>query len=118
MSKKLIKLDDEYNKIQLAYIQDLLEIASSYGSLIHQFANIIAFLDVIISFAMVVNQSPFVYVRPEILDNDERKIILKKSRHPCLESICDLNMASSINTFIPNDIELIQSFFNYTIFII
>lgn len=55
----------------------------------------IAKLDLIVAFAHVaVSMS---YTRPSIVEGGD--LIIKQSRHPCVEINCDIN-------FIPNDVEL------------
>ena len=51
------------------------------------------------SFAHVAYNAPIAYVKPTVLAKGEGDLILKESRHPCLETMADIN-------FIPNDVEM------------
>lgn len=51
--------------------------------------------------AHVANHSQITYVRPKVLEKGTGDLILKDSRHPCLETLPDIN-------FIPNDVEMLR----------
>lgn len=51
------------------------------------------------SFAHVACNAPIAYVKPKVVAKGEGDLILRESRHPCLETLPDIN-------FIPNDVEM------------
>lgn len=54
------------------------------------------------SLAHVAINAPISYVKPKVLEKGVGNLILKDSRHPCIETLPDVN-------FIPNDVELVRN---------
>ncbi|EMR08358.1 hypothetical protein PNEG_03198 [Pneumocystis murina B123] len=98
------RLSNEYNDIMTQYknqqkqlIKEIVEIAASFCPVMEKLGLVISQLDVIISFSDISISSIIPYVRPII--SKKNKIMLKDSRHPCLEIQSDI-------TFISNDVNL------------
>jgi DNA mismatch repair protein MSH2 len=53
----------------------------------------------IISFAHVACYAPTAYIKPKVVNKGQGDLLLKDSRHPCLETLPDIN-------FIPNDVDM------------
>jgi len=99
LSEQLMSHKALYNELQSTLAKEVLNIAWGYAEPLRSFASIIAYLDVLLSFAVVAAQAPTQYVRPTLYEKGAGKIILKGSRHPCLE------VQDGIG-FIPNDVTL------------
>eukprot|EP01080_Neovahlkampfia_damariscottae_P006482 gene6482-10487_t len=88
-----------YQKKQKEIESKLTDCISTYVPLIEESSELISELDILSTFAIVGLNSSIPYVRPTMQNKEEMDIILKKSRHPCLEAIDSLEVIS-------NDIEL------------
>ncbi|KAG5518088.1 hypothetical protein PMAC_003274 [Pneumocystis sp. 'macacae'] len=87
----------QYKHQQTELAKEVVEIAASFFPVMEELGMVVGHLDVIISFSDLSSSSVLPYVRPIISKNS--KIILKESRHPCLEIQSDI-------TFISNDVYL------------
>lgn len=74
-------------------------LSDTYSNTLEGINPTIAQLDVICSLAHVAVNAPISYVKPKVLAKGAGSLILKESRHPCLETLPDVN-------FIPNDVEM------------
>ncbi|THV05363.1 DNA mismatch repair protein [Dendrothele bispora CBS 962.96] len=91
----------KYQRTQSGLVKEVVNIASTYTPVLESLDNIIAHLDVIISFAHVAVNAPESYVKPTVVQSGEGNLVLRDARHPCLEVQDDI-------AFIPNDVELVK----------
>ncbi|KAJ3442739.1 DNA mismatch repair protein msh2 [Anaeramoeba flamelloides] len=105
-TKKLQKLNSQLNEIQEDYqniqediVNGIITVCQGFGSFFDQLSEIVSEIDVLLSFATVATESTLPYIKPAMLPMEEQKIILKESRHPCVE-------VQEGVTFIPNDLSV------------
>ncbi|KAF8922254.1 muts domain V-domain-containing protein [Mucidula mucida] len=91
----------KYNKTQNGLVKEVVNIASTYTPVLELLDNVIAHLDVVISFAHVSINAPEPYVKPTVYEMGTGSLVLRDARHPCLEVQDDVH-------FIANDIEMIK----------
>lgn len=89
---------DRYDKIHSDIVKEVVSIAAGYIEAMRRMCDLLATLDVIISFAGVSFASPIPYVRPIIHEKGSGVLRLINARHPCLERQDNV-------FFIPNDVE-------------
>ncbi|KAJ6252600.1 DNA mismatch repair protein msh2 [Anaeramoeba flamelloides] len=106
-TKKLTKLNQEseeieekYEKKQQEVVDQVVRVCKSYSTIFDIVCELISEIDVLASFATIASDSVLPYIRPKILEMEKGTIILKESRHPCLEVQEDVN-------FIPNDLRIL-----------
>ncbi|KDQ60242.1 hypothetical protein JAAARDRAFT_32621 [Jaapia argillacea MUCL 33604] len=92
---------EKYTRTQSGLVKEVVNIASTYTPVLESLNNVIAHLDLILSFAHVASNAPETYIRPTVLEKGSGSLILREARHPCLEVQDDIS-------FIPNDVEMIK----------
>ncbi|XP_076445659.1 DNA mismatch repair protein Msh2-like [Babylonia areolata] len=91
-----LQAKDDYNEQQKSVVSEIINIAAGYAEPMLLLNDLIAQLDVLVSFAHVSAAAPIPFVRPTILPRGSGVLKLKEARHPCLEVQDDVS-------FIPND---------------
>jgi DNA mismatch repair protein MSH2 len=90
----------QYQKLQSSIVKEVIEMTGSYFPVLDDTNKLVAELDLYVTFADVAVYAPIPYVRPVMKVHGD--IMLKSSRHPCVERQDDVS-------FIENDVELIDS---------
>lgn len=93
------QLSENYNRTQSSLVNEVVSVAASYCPVLELLANVLAHLDVIISFAHCSVHAPTSYVKPKIHPRGEGDTVLVGARHPCMEMQDDVQ-------FITNDVTL------------
>ncbi|KAI9254505.1 DNA mismatch repair protein msh-2 [Phascolomyces articulosus] len=92
-------LSKKYERRQSDLVKEVITIVATYGPVLELLGGVLAHLDVIVSLAHVSVMAPIPYVRPQV--SQTGNIVLRDSRHPCLEMQDDV-------VFIPNDIDMVK----------
>ncbi|KFH66052.1 DNA mismatch repair protein MSH2 [Podila verticillata NRRL 6337] len=98
-SQSFTEASQEYQKSQSSLAKEVIQIVSTYCPVLEKLNTLVAQLDVLVSFAHVSVHAPLPYVRPHMTAMGTGDVVLKESRHPCLEAQDEV-------AFIPNDVTL------------
>ncbi|KAF9355404.1 MutS-like protein [Mortierella sp. NVP85] len=100
-SQKFSKTSQEYERTQSSLAKEVISIVATYCPVLEKLNTLVAQLDVLVSFAHVSVHAPTPYVKPQMMAMGTGDVILKESRHPCLEVQEDV-------AFIPNNVNLVR----------
>ncbi|ORZ21889.1 DNA mismatch repair protein MSH2 [Lobosporangium transversale] len=100
-SQSFREASQEYEQTQSSLAKEVIGIVSTYCPVLEKLNTLVAQLDVLVSFAHVSVHAPLPFVKPRMSAMGTGDVILKESRHPCLEAQDDV-------AFIPNDVSLIR----------
>ncbi|KAG0366080.1 MutS-like protein [Gamsiella multidivaricata] len=101
-SQSFSEASQEYERTQSSLAKEVIGIVSTYCPVLEKLNTLVAQLDVLVSFAHVSVHAPMPYVKPCMTAMGTGDVILKESRHPCLEVQDDV-------AFIPNDVNLVRN---------
>ncbi|PSC71954.1 DNA mismatch repair MSH2 [Micractinium conductrix] len=95
-AERLQQLSRDYEKRQGELLAQVVSVAATFAEVWGLVRSTLAQLDLLAAFAEVAAAAPAPYTRPLMLPETEGEIVLRGSRHPCLE-------AQEGVDFIPND---------------
>ncbi|CAJ1961990.1 unnamed protein product [Cylindrotheca closterium] len=101
LSAQYQELMESYSQQSQQIVQNAMEVATSYQTVVERAAQVVATLDVLCGLAHTAAYSVHGYCKPTLTDSDDPGfgIELKAARHPCVELQEDVE-------FIPNDVTL------------
>jgi DNA mismatch repair protein MSH2 len=105
LSESIRELKTEYKEKEKVYLKKVIDVTSTYHPLLERLVFIISELDVLSSFATVVQNSKEKYTKPIIHKSGYQNMVLKDSRHFILEWNEDIIKKNNPNNkfLIPND---------------
>ncbi|XP_067950413.1 DNA mismatch repair protein Msh2-like [Watersipora subatra] len=95
LNAKHVDLKKSYQDLQNDVVTEIMKVAGGYSELLYRLGDLIAMLDVIVSFAVASVTAPTPYTRPTVLPRGSGKTEMLEMRHAILEQI-DVDV-------IPND---------------
>ncbi len=98
-SESLYSSERDYERQQQKIVEKGMEVATTYVPVMERASKVLAYLDVIVSFAYVSAHAPEPYCKPDVRAPEHGVIDMKKCRHPCIET-------QDFVDFIPNDVAL------------
>ncbi|KAI3637679.1 hypothetical protein MIR68_004328 [Amoeboaphelidium protococcarum] len=108
LSKQYKNLQESYQTAQSSLVKNFISECSDFANPLRSIGEVVAHLDVILTFAHIAVNSSSSYVKPKFYnsDDDGEGVNLVGSRHPLVE----LN-----GNFISNDVDLIKNVSNFAI---
>ena len=102
LSSRYRELMADYSQQSRKIVQDAMNVATTYQTVVERAADIVSTLDVLCALAHVAAYSPHGYCKPSLTDSEEDGVGIKleAARHPCVELQEDIE-------YIPNDISLV-----------
>ncbi|KAJ3073864.1 MutS-like protein [Podochytrium sp. JEL0797] len=85
LSADIDDLRAKYDELQVNLVKEIIGITAGYFPVLERLNQVVAHLDVIVSLAHAAVHAPEQFVRPKISPKGESDMLLKASRHPCLE---------------------------------
>ncbi|KFD47006.1 hypothetical protein M513_12136 [Trichuris suis] len=107
LSDKMTEVKRKYGELQKKTVDTMVEVTAGYLEPFKHFGNLIASLDVLVSFAVAAVNAPIPYVKPNILDKGCGEIDITDGRHPCLELQPDVSCISNSLRLRKGDTEMI-----------
>ncbi|XP_048239590.1 DNA mismatch repair protein Msh2-like [Haliotis rufescens] len=101
LNEEYLQAKEEYGEQQKSVVTEIINIAAGYVDPMLLINDIIAVLDVLVSFAHVACSAPIPYIRPTIHAKGGAALRLTEARHPCLEMQDDVS-------YIPNDVSFVR----------
>eukprot|EP00891_Asterochloris_glomerata_P003123 jgi/Astpho2/3123/fgenesh1_pm.00051_%23_46_t len=85
-AERLQGLAGQYDDMQKQLVEQVVGVAHTFVEVWQAVAALLAELDVLLGFAELSVSAPTPYVRPKMLPADGGELVLKGSRHPCVEA--------------------------------
>jgi DNA mismatch repair protein MSH2 len=98
LSEDYSRLQEEYEKKQRHLVKEVVQIASSYTPVLEVLDDLVAALDVVVSFAHVSANAPIPYVKPKMKERGCGDVVVTGARHPCLEVQDDIDFIANDHT--------------------
>ncbi|XP_045467664.1 DNA mismatch repair protein Msh2 isoform X2 [Harmonia axyridis] len=92
-------LKENYEQVQKAVVEQILDIAAGYSETLRNLNILIATVDVLTSFSVAAVSAKIPYVRPKLHETNSGILSLKKVRHPCLEHQDHISFIPNSATF-------------------
>lgn len=98
---QLQALTAQYEELQAELVSQVISVARTFVEIWEEVAMVVGELDVLAAFADLAVSAPCPYIRPTLLEAQCGELVLKGSRHPCVEAQDGVD-------FIKNDCEMVR----------